>query len=217
MKIKAILLLSFLFVSGSTMAQRNRLGAKKIDHFSTTTESPNVVVSSQQNNNTTQSSSHNGTQTITQPCTICQGGKTCRVCFGRGGTMGAAYGGMWYTCTSCLGSGVCQFCRGQGYVTTQIVTDGRGNATAISSNGYVSSGNAGGAMVTSPNGSTHAHPKGGSSSSSSRSSSSRSSSSTSKPVDITHYGTDYTGSDNRYWCEKCHKWSVSRHSHQTIR
>ena len=68
----------------------------------------------------------------------------------------------------------------------------------VSTNGYTVSGNAGGYIVTSPNGKKSAYPgKGGSSRENSR----RNDSPT--YVEEIQYSPNYTGLSNNMWCEKC--------------
>ena len=131
------------------------------------------------------------------PCIWCHGNKTCSICMGMGGTYSAAYG-LWYTCRSCLGSKVCQNCKGSGVVKSYSRIQKDGSSSMVSNNGYTVSGNAGGYIVTNPNGKKSAYPsKGGSSRENSR----RNDSPT--YVEEIQYSPNYTGLSNNMWCEKC--------------
>ena len=114
-----------------------------------------------------------------------------------GGTYSAAYG-LWYTCRSCLGSKICQNCKGSGVVKSYSRIQKDGSSSMVSTNGYTVSGNAGGYIVTNPNGKKSAYPgKGGSSRDNSR----RNDSPT--YVEEIQYSPNYTGLSNNMWCEKC--------------
>lgn len=144
------------------------------------------------------------------PCPVCHGSSVCTVCWGQGGRMGAAYGGMWYPCTMCGGTGrnCCRACAGKGEIVTVAFSDGNGNAYGVSSNGSTSQSNSAGTVVTTPYG-TQVYPNGGSSSSSS---SSHSHSSSDDYIEEIVYAPQYTGEAADVWCEKCKKWGP-RHSH----
>ena len=96
-----------------------------------------------------------------QPCIICHGSKTCAVCFGQGGVYNRAYN-YWTTCTSCGGRKTCNFCNGTGYSTFVSHTDANGNGYGASNSGYTTTRNAGGVVVTDPNGRSTVHSSGGS-------------------------------------------------------
>lgn len=131
------------------------------------------------------------------PCIWCHGNKYCSICNGMGGTYSAAYD-LWYTCRSCLGSKVCQNCKGVGIVKSFTHIDKNQNSNMYSTNGYSVSGNAGGYVVTSPNGKKSAYP--------SKRGSSRGGSKRESPtyVDEIVYNHSYTGlNQSLMWCEKC--------------
>lgn len=133
------------------------------------------------------------------PCVWCHGTKVCSVCNGQGGTMGRAYGGMWYACRSCAGTKICQNCHGKGTttMTTQVAADG--TAMGYDQNGRVATNGGSGS-------------NGSSNSSSGKSSKNDKDAWYNKGVDVKEYAPNYTGSEEQYWCEKCKAWDY-RHSH----
>ena len=144
-----------------------------------------------------------------EKCRFCNGTSLCGICGGAGGTMGRAYGGIFYPCTGCNATGRCGQCHGEGTITTYTHMDKDGNGTMMNSSGYVGSTSSAGTLVTSPDGRITAHPSGGGSSSTS-SSSTRSDNN--DYIETIEYAPNYTGEDNSVWCDKCQK-VLPRHAH----
>lgn len=144
-----------------------------------------------------------------EKCRFCNGTSLCSICGGAGGTVGRAYGGMFYPCTGCNATGRCGQCNGVGTITTYSHMDPDGNGTMVNSSGYVGSTSSAGTIVTSPNGRTTAHPSGGGSGSSSGSSAR---SDNNDYIETIEYAPNYTGDDNSVWCDKCQE-VLPRHAH----
>lgn len=126
-------------------------------------------------------------------CMGCNGRGVCGICFGAGGRNTRV---GYRVCPSCAGSGICTTCHGKGYTTMTTFANGE-NAIGYSSTGHVYLGG-GDASAD--------YDKPSSSSDSKRASTNSAASSSNDGIEVIEYSPNYTGSDYRPWCEKCHDY-----------